>query len=319
MSVVQQTSFSNAVFANRSFRAMNTDISIALPDLLRADLLKPAEEIFHIVEQRFSRFLESSELSKLNGRNENHVGVSPAMYDLLAEAQHFHGLTDGLFDPAILPSLESSGYDRSFEQIGEVSVPYPRGERRISIADIELHPEQCSVTLPSGLRIDLGGIGKGYAVDLTVEHLEPAGDFLVNAGGDIFAAGCGPLTSPWLVSVCDPADDQIEIDRVALTDEAIATSSTLHRRWRSGGHWANHLIDPRTGESVANGVASVTVVSRSTMESDVMAKAALILGLREGPEFLETHGLAGLFVMENGRIFRTRKWPSSRHPITDRR
>src|ERR1043166_85998 len=103
----------NSLVGERRFRAMNTDIRLVVSDWKQAGLLEAGEATFHAIEARFSRFLADSELSFIN-ETEGEVVVSSEMIDLLSLAKHFHALTKGIFEPAVLPALEAAGYDRSF-------------------------------------------------------------------------------------------------------------------------------------------------------------------------------------------------------------
>jgi thiamine biosynthesis lipoprotein len=297
----------------RRFRAMNTDIQLFAMDDSRPDLMVGAEQVFHDVEARLSRFRPNSELSLLNSRVGPRMRLSADVFRILELAQHYHHITGGVFDPGILPDLEAAGYDRSFELVRadshNGSLAVSRAERS-SIACARLDGGRLTVTAPAGLRLDLGGIGKGYAVDLSAAVLEPNGDFLIDAGGDIFASGRGPHGDGWLVGVASPFAPQENVAVLRLRNEALATSTTAVRRWRRAGRWLNHLIDPRTGRSVENGVVSVSAVAPSAIEADVYAKTALILGPEDGQRFLETQRTAGLFILSDGGIRHAGDWPN---------
>ncbi len=301
------------VVGRRRFRAMNTDVEIIAVDWRQSALLTSAEQVFHDIEARFSRFLVESELSQLNARSGDECEVSPHLLQLLERAVYFHRITGGVFDPAILPDLEAAGYDRSFELVAPVaSRPAPPpAECRASIADLRVDGRRSTVTTPRGMRVDLGGIGKGHAVDAAAYALTPARDFLINAGGDIFASGNGSEGVGWPVAVSDPWDEERDLDVVILHDEAIATSTVARRRWQRGDAWHTHIIDPRTGLSVNNAVVSVSVIAPTATEADVFAKTALLLGTGEGTRFLEKRTTSGLFVLADGAIHRTAGWPDT--------
>ncbi len=302
-------SWSN-VLGCRRFRAMNTDVRLFLRDYQQAGALANAERIFHEVEDRCSRFRTDSELSLLNACAGHALPVSGELFDILAHAQRYGRLTDGIFEPAVLPALEAAGYDRSFDLVAgrdleRVSGPAPA---RHTIAELRLDRRRQAVQAPAGLRIDLGGIGKGYAVDAAAAHLRPLRDYLVDAGGDIFAAGDGPDGDGWLVGVASPFEAAPDLGVVRLHDEALATSTTAVRRWRRNGRWQHHLIDPRTGAPVENDVLSVSVRAACAMDADVFAKTALLLGRDDGARFLAAHGAAGLFVLVGGGTYASARW-----------
>jgi len=275
------------------FRAMNTAIEVTLSDWRAAHRLPHIEAVFHRFEARFSRFLPDSELSRFNARSTAAVNVSPEMWALLAECQTFYEITDGVFNPLVLDALTAAGYGASFERVGPADAL-----RAVKIPSFgQLASRGTAVEMPVGLRIDFGGIGKGYSVDCAVESLHDCDGFLISAGGDIYAAGLAPDGQAWRIAVADPQQPDVALTTLALSDQAVATSWTTKRRWQAGSGWANHLIDPRTGLPVNNGVAGATVVARTTTEADVFAKTALILGPDEGCAFLEAQQVAGLLVL----------------------
>jgi thiamine biosynthesis lipoprotein len=291
---------------------MNTDLDFQVADWRHAHLLPRAETLVHALEARFSRFRPDSELSFLNNRSTATVAVSDLMLTLLQAAKRFHKLTGGLFEPAILEQLEASGYDTSFEQLRGRTVTARQTSRpRVGISDLEVDTASGRVVLQPGVRLDLGGIAKGFIVDQVSTLLSPAADYLVDAGGDIYAAGRGADGRPWRVGVADPFDASRHVQIVEISAAAIATSSVMSRRWRTSTGSANHIIDPRTGQSIENGVACVTVVAPQAVAADVFAKTALILDPLEGSQFLESQAAHGLFVMADGCLRPTRHWPGT--------
>ena len=295
-----------------TFSAMNTGILLFSRAWDSAELLCQAEQVFYGVDERFSRFRPSSELSRLNNLSGRSVTVSAEMYELLDHCRRLHRLCGGLFDPAVLPNLESAGYDRSFELVPAYAAepgPAPSAAGGGSIADLAMDPDRLSVQAPPGVRLDLGGIGKGYAVDRAARVLTPLADTLVDAGGDIFASGHGPDGDGWVVSVANPFNEDENLDVVRLRDQALATSTVTRRRWQRDGVWLHHLIDPRTGEPALSDAVSVSVVASNTIEADVFAKVALLMGSENGRQFLEARGAHGLFVGADGSFGVTGGWP----------
>ena len=292
-----------------TFSAMNTRILLFSRAWECGELLCEAEKVFHDVEERFSRFRPSSELSRLNGMSGRSVTVSPEMFDLLDLCVRFHRFSGGLFDPAILPDLESAGYDRSFELVDTRASPRSPTPGSGSIADLALNRDRLTVQAPPAVRLDLGGIGKGYAVDRAARVLTPLVDFLVDAGGDIFASGHGPDGDGWVVAVANPLNEDENLDVVRLRDQALATSTVARRRWQRGDRWLHHLIDPRTGEPAQSDSLSVSVIAPSAVEADVFAKVALLLGSEEGKRFIDEQGAHALFVGSDGSCQATSGWP----------
>ena len=159
-----------------------------------------------------------------------------------------------------------------------------------------------TITLPPNTGLDLGGIGKGWTVDRATNALRRFNNFVVDAGGDIYAAGTQDNGMPWTVGIEDPVDNSRDIAALAIHDQAIVTSTTRRRRWLLHGREQHHLIDPRTGRCADTGVLSVTVVAGAVARAETLAKAALLLGPRESAWFLEKHGAQGILVLDGGQV-----------------
>jgi thiamine biosynthesis lipoprotein len=297
--------FAHGLQAKRCFRAMNTEVEVTLSDWRYAHRLPAIEALFHGFEARFSRFLPNSELSRFNARTTPRFTASDQLAELLAECAAYFEITDGLFTPLVIDALEGAGYDVSFDQIRSAPALRP-----VTVASFDsiVFPAPTEVELPLGLRIDLGGIGKGYCVDLAAECLEDCTDLLINAGGDIYGAGLAPDGTPWRIAVADPRSPGDLVATLQVSDRGVATSWTTKRVWRAGDAWVNHIIDPRTGMPVDSRVAGVTVVATTTTDADVFAKTALILGPEEGLDFLESQDAAGLLVLVDGTLVATSGW-----------
>ncbi|SFJ23813.1 Thiamine biosynthesis lipoprotein ApbE [Paenibacillus sp. UNC496MF] len=195
------------------FRAMNTAISCTLPcggGEERERLAQDATSWFRYVEERFSRFRPASELVRLNERAGADCFVSAAMLEVLRLAEAYRKLTNGAFDPFILPALERSGYDRSFDELAAREVRSPAESGRgasahpayvpvnapvdlpSSLRTIDIQPSMRAVRLPRGASIDLGGIVKSWAVKRLADWLRRARGAaygIVNAGGDLAVWG----------------------------------------------------------------------------------------------------------------------------------
>ena len=312
-----------------SFRAMNTDVQLVI-DSKSEDAARIAarrvEAMFGETERVLSRFLSESELSALNRSAGRPFRASPLLFQAVTEALAAARETDGLFDPTVLNALLAAGYDRSFELLNDGAgeparhevdlevredgrlggslalsgAPSPRSTA--SWRDVVVDRGSSAITLPLNTGLDLGGIGKGWTVDRAANILRHFGSFVVDAGGDIYAAGTQADGAPWTVGVEDPADHSRDIAVLAVRDQAVVTSTTSRRRWVLHGQEQHHLIDPRTGRSADSGVISVTVIASSVVRAETLAKAALLLGPREGTRFLEEHGVQGILVLDGGQV-----------------
>jgi FAD:protein FMN transferase len=145
---------------------------------------------------------------------------------------------------------------------------------------VELVPELYAITLPEGVAIDPGGMGKGLAADLTAQLLVDSGadGALVNLGGDLRALGRAPTAEGWIVTVDDPIRPTSELLRLALLAGAVATSSRLRRRWRTTAGDAHHIIDPSTGRPADSDVVAVTVVAGEAWWAEALTKSLFLAG-----------------------------------------
>ncbi|MEI6650267.1 MAG: FAD:protein FMN transferase [Candidatus Moraniibacteriota bacterium] len=292
---------------------MRTDIFVKLlsPSGSEADLnrdLDDAFSCFRDIGRRFSRFRTESELSRLNETTE--IKASPEMTTLLGQSLALYRETGGIFDPSILEMLEGEGYVASF---GDESFGVPRSEVRstgnVAFDSLSVDAETGMVRKPKELRIDLGGIAKGFAVDRAVTLLRERGydDFLLDAGGDIFASGADLERGygHWVVDIANPTQRESPVALLLLRDVAVATSGTDRRRWTVGDETRHHLIDPRTGKSADTDILSATVIGESVVRAEVFAKTLCVLGRIPAIAFAEERRMAAFLVTEDGETVYT--------------
>lgn len=303
---------------DRQFRAMGTDVSLMLwsdHEQRARNALAGVERFFVQMEQKLSRFLPGSELSQLNRAAGRPFAASPLLFDLVSLALDWRRRTAGIFDPSVLNALVASGYDRPFAAMCEgaaydgviaitSSVAIDGRATEGSADAIVLGPGR-QIVLPAGLRLDLGGIAKGWVIQQAAHRLGQWGPCLVDAGGDIACSGAPP-TGAWVVTVADSLDNARDIAVFSLKDETVATSTRTFRRWLHNGQPAHHLIDPRTGLPAATNVLSATVIAPALPDAEIHAKTALILGEVAGLAYLDTiPHIAALLVTEDGRQLRS--------------
>jgi FAD:protein FMN transferase len=268
----------------RTFRAMGTEIDLLVDASGATAALSAAEDEFHRLEAILSRFRQDSELSLLNRAGRLDAGPDLLRVTELALAARED--TGGRFDPTIHDAVVAAGYDRTFESIAaDGPVPEARacgGEVRIDRGAIELD---------DGVRLDFGGIGKGYAADRAAEVLAIAGPCLVNAGGDIAVRD-----GAWPIAV----QTATGLLTVELTSGALATSGRDRRRWQRGGRELHHLIDPATGTSAGGDLVRATVVASDAVAAEVWAKALFLAGEEAGAAEADLLRLPSVFVSTGG-------------------
>ena len=269
----------------RSFRAMGTELELLVEADDAADALVAAEAEIHRLEALLSRFRADSELAELN--RSGSLDASADLARVVELALDARVRTRGRFDPTVHDALLAAGYDRTFAELpldgGAAGEPVPCGGsvrvdgRRIELAD--------------GVRLDLGGIGKGYAAERAAELLSLAGPCLVNVGGDVATRG-----GRWPVGVeTDSGGRTLE-----LADAALATSGRDRRRWRRSGRVLHHVVDPATGAPAETDVLRVTVVARDAVEAEVAATSLFLAGARAAAAEADAAGLPAVIVDEHG-------------------
>ncbi len=281
-------------FATSTIRAMGTRVTCAGPVRHEAFEIatRAVRAIFEREERRFSRFRSESELSRVNARAGSWVSVSAPFAELVRVALDAWHRTDGRFDPTLLGAVVAAGYDRDFDELiagarAQLRPAAPGGRA----ADVRL--DGTELYLPEGVALDLGGIAKGWTVDLAVRAALRLGLpwVLVNAGGDLRIEGAAPGGGVD-VAVEDPEIDG-DVGWVALGVGALATSSVTRRSWGPALH---HLIDPATGAPSAGPVLQATVWASTCAEAEVSSKDAIL----EGEPYLDR--APALLVLRDGRI-----------------
>lgn len=294
--------------SSQRFHAMGTTVAVLLPSADADAGFAAVQDLFAAWESALSRFLPASELSRLNANAGSPVTVGPLLWTVLDRALDAAASTEGRYDPTLGSQLVGLGYDRTFEQVpadaeGTTASSTPGGGWRRIVRD----DERRTVTLPAGVGLDFGGIAKGMAVDAALARLRAMGyaAALVNAGGDLAVHGALPFGDSWPIEIAGRRANWT----IPLSYGALATSGISRRQWRRGGQARHHLLDPRTGEPVANDLWSVTVVAPTCEQAEVAAKAAFVAGPREGAALLRSYQFAGLFTLQDGTWRAIGSWP----------
>ncbi len=262
------------------------------------------------LEQCWSRFRADSELSRLNARAGAWTDVSASMLLILTCAADLHRATGRRFDPAILAALERVGYDRTFASVApesDADVTAAPASPSSAFSAMEVDSDLSRVRLPHGVRIDLGGVGKGLAADLVARGLVDRGarTALVGMGGDLRARGEPPPQGCWDVPVLDPFDDTRVAFTVPLAHGAIVTSTTRMRTWTRGGRRYHHLIDPATADSARTGVVAVVAQARDAWWAEGIAKAVVVAGAETGRELAESSAVRAWIFLDDGQMLET--------------
>jgi thiamine biosynthesis lipoprotein len=263
------------------------------------------------VDLAASRFRADSEVVRLAASGGRPVEVSPLLAELLGTALEAARRTDGDVDPTLGAALQSLGYDRDFAAlplVAKVRVDR-RSWRRPDSGWQQVRLSARTVTVPKGTLIDLGATAKAWTADRAAQlvHEQLGTGVLVSLGGDIATAGTAP-EGGWRVLVQDR-----DVDPAATitlpSGAAIATSSTMRRRWVQGDHTWHHVLDPRSGMSVDPVWRSVTVAAWTCVEANTLTTASLVRRQR-ALELLRAEGVPARLVTAGGHVINLGGWPA---------
>ena len=289
------------------FKAMGSQMMAALESTLeQVEVILPQIPLwFEDWEQSLSRFRPDSELSKLNRSHGKMIRVSETFWDVLNLSLQVERTSQGLVTPAVLNALEAAGYSKDFDLIGSGGFQANQEfTSKTGLEDLIMIEEEKLVLLPVGLRLDFGGVAKGWAAQQVMDRLLGYGPSLMNAGGDIMTSSALLDGSPWPVAIADPFQPEDDLEMLNLAGEGVATSGQDYRFWDLNGTRMHHIIDIRTGRPAESDVFAVTVIAPSVIEAEMAAKVVLILGSEVGLSWLEDQqDHAGYIIrMDNSKL-----------------
>jgi thiamine biosynthesis lipoprotein len=267
-----------------SCRAMNTTFEVALWGRDEPYLLAAAEEALREIrslDQQLSYYRDDSDVRELNVYAASApVQVEPRLFALLQHARALGEATGGAFDITVGPLLRAWGMTGGGGQVP--SEEEVQAARALTGWDLlELDPERSTVHFArEGVQIELGAIGKGYAIDRAVELLrdsEIPGGLIHGGTSTVAAIGPQPDGSPWQIAIQDPADPEGLLDTVLLTTEALSVSAVHGKYFTEGEERYGHVLDPRLGRPVQAGLLAA-VICASAADSDALSTALLVAG-----------------------------------------
>ncbi len=286
-----------------AFSTMGTfaRIVVVTPDEIHAQrAIQSAYDAIASVAATMSTYEPESEISRLNRDGARHaVGLSENTLRVLRAAVRFCALTGGAFDVTYAPL-------RSLWRRAEKQGRLPTGQEidgaleKVGSKHLNLSGAACGFGV-AGMEVDLGGIAKGFAIDLACEALDAAGimNALVDIGGDLRVLGRCPGGEPWKVLINDPRPGEPPPLVLFLADRAVATSGDYQRYFTVDGQRLSHIVDPRTGRPVGS-VPSATVIAADAITADALATAISVLGPDEALRLIESQDQVECLIMSGG-------------------
>ena len=298
-----------------SWAAMGStfDVSVYAPNSARAaELFNTAQEEVERIEAALSNYRVTSEVSRLNAQaTSTAVTLDPEVYGLITRALDYSRRTGGAFDITVGRLMEAWGFFRRAGQYPDAEA-LARARAATGYEHVLLDPGKRTVHFRVPLTIDLGGIGKGYAVDRVADLFRVQGvrAALIGAGtSTYYAIGAPPGARGWRIRIADPFSRQA-VSVVELRDESLSTSGISEKFFEHNGRRFGHIMDPRTGWPIEARV-QVTVIAPRATDSDVLSTASFVLGADASRQLLATAHAAALWIEQPGvGGIKTANWPA---------
>lgn len=304
--------------AERSVFAMNTYMTLTVYGENGETALEAAEERIHAVEALWSVTDAASDIYRANHSGGQTVSVHEETANLLSFALDMAQKTGGALDPTIYPVLTAWGFTTDSKQVPtqeQIAEQLPQ----VDYSRIRL--EGTSLTVPAGMQLDLGAVGKGYAADVVTDVLKAHGieSAVLSLGGNIQTIGSRPDGSQWRIGIRAPWEDG-NLGVLETSDAAVVTSGGYENYFEDAdGHIYWHILDPATGYPADSGLQSVTIIGKEGRLCDALSTALFVMGaekaeaywrenggfdmllVTEENEILLTEGIADSFTLSDGR------------------
>ena len=286
-----------------SFQAMGTrcQISFAAPLSQAPHLIGMVVEWVAAFEAKYSRFIPDSLIGRINAAaGRESVAIDPETEQIFALCDQMHFITGGVFDPSALPLIQVWNWKSGVVPSGEAVAA---AKRMVGWRKVQRTPGRVFLPEP-GMGIDLGGMGKEYAVDRVAQMLGGAGitGALVDFGADVRVVGTPPDGRPaWHIGLDDPREPGRCWCGLGVREGAVATSGDYIRRFEIQGRRYGHILDIRTGYPVDNSCYAVSVLAPSCTLAGMLSTALFVLGAEAGMRLLDAQfGAAGAMVTDHG-------------------
>ncbi len=242
------------------------------------------------IEQQFSRFLPTSELSLVNGKIGKQVQISEELSLLLRFSEQIKVATNGAFDISVQSILAGWGYDADYSL-------HEKAEGQTGNYTLDVEKNIVTLSAP----IDLGALGKGYALDRMLPYFAEFPNILLDAGGDLYARGTDENDKPWKILFEHPTNINQAIGEVEVENMFCAASSPSRRKWRE----RHHLVHPQS-KAPASQMLMTYVQADKGIVADALSTALFVLGLERAQKLLPNLGVEAMLIGSDGKILRSK-------------
>jgi FAD:protein FMN transferase len=271
---------------------------------LEKDFQPGFDSVFSLINRASNSYIQESEVSEFNNSGKL-FQPSFTFRDMMDSSMKYHQLSNGFFEPTLFPLLKAWGF--SFEARESMdSVKVADLKRLIGFESKIIRSDSGYVASEEGVKLDITGIGEGYAIDKLVDVLENAGvkNYMVEIGGEMKAKGKNPRGTTWTIGIEDPSQAELGISssmlaKVELNGRGISSSGNYRKFYvDEEGNRRPHIVDPLTGFPVSHSMVSVSVLATSATEADALATAFMAMGPEKAKELAEKlPGVEAMFVI----------------------
>ncbi|MBM3248375.1 MAG: FAD:protein FMN transferase [Candidatus Omnitrophica bacterium] len=265
-------------YYKRSEFLMGTIVEITCPDQQAIDI---AFNEIRRVENLLSKYIPDSEVSKLNASGKLKVG--PDLLYVLIKAKEFYLASNGAFDVTVGPLVDI--WKKAIKNnVLPKSEDIKNAKQLVGFDKVLIDEKESTIAfLKEGIKVDLGAMGKGYAVDCAIKKVRDFGvkSCLISVAGDIFCLG-DKNGEPWQVGIQHPRNKKELLDILNLKDQAVSTSGDYQQMFVVGDKRYSHMIDPHTGHPAESKVISATVLAQDCLTADALATTIFVLGKEKG-------------------------------------
>lgn len=306
----KEDKYDDGVISRTEFM-MDTMITIKIYDEADESILDEVFDRLKEIENRMSKTIENSDVSKINKQ----AGIEPVqvhkdVYFVLERALYFAELSQGAYEPTIGPLVELWGInvqDNNKEQSIPDQPSIRKAINKVDYKKLELLEDNKVFLQEEGMKIDLGGIVKGYAADETKRILNENGvkNAIIDFGGNIYACGRNPSGEPWKIGIQNPFElNGKHMGIINAVDCSIVVSGDYERFFEFEGKRYHHIIDSKTGYPSENELSAVCVIANDSIDADALTTALFVLGIEEGSELLnKMDDVDSLFITKEKQVY----------------
>lgn len=288
---------------------LNTFVTVTLYDKDDPKILNECLDICRSYENVFSKTIEGSEVYKINHRppQESSVKLSPDMAALLSKGLYYSRISGGDFDVTVEP-LSSLWDFTAPSPVVPPSDEISAAVKKVGYQNLKLDDDTLTFLSPD-TSIDFGAIAKGYIADRMRDYLLDQGvkSAVINLGGNVLCVGKKPDGSPFKIGLQKPYADRNEtIETLNIEDMSVVSSGVYERHFVKDGVNYHHILNPRDGYPYDNGLVSVTILSKLSVDGDALSTTCFSMGLEKGMELLNSmDDVYGVFITADGKVHYT--------------